>query len=300
MMSRHGRHSDSPAVERADGVPTPGGGEYVNGGRVPLAVVKTNVVAAMSASESKLYLVLCAYADWRTGECFPSQATLAARTGLNPRTVRRARDSLVAKGLIQVTGKGGRAGDRGLTSTYRVLSPGQSYAHVERDVTRASEDSHVGNSQQSPGQSYAHQTALTENEQKRIHTPQPLVDAERVAEQPEKHLGGEDPEQVRALFLAHPRPGKRNRADIDEAIAKALAEVKGRGQTFEWLLSRVRAYAKSALGRDQQRGPAATKWFADGRYDDDDIWWSRVPYSGQNQRNPSRLGAEPGKYDRWD
>lgn len=77
-------------------------------GRVPYWVVDDGLIAKMSGTEAKIYVVLCAHADGETGKCWPSLATIAREAGVCRRTAIRAVQRLKAIDAIDTTPGRGR------------------------------------------------------------------------------------------------------------------------------------------------------------------------------------------------
>ena len=86
----------------------------------------------VTATQRLVLLALCSCADRSGANSYPSQATLARMCVCTTRTIRRTLADLIAKGLIEKTGKG-RAG----TIRYRVVANvlPNADAHVRQDRT---------------------------------------------------------------------------------------------------------------------------------------------------------------------
>jgi hypothetical protein len=111
-------------------------------------------------------------------------------------------------------------------------------------------------------------------------------------------------EMVRALYAAYPRRESQGSAfrKIREALV-AVGDDPGIADPFGWLLSRVKAYAASPVGRDMQFVPKPEKWFDEEKYRDDPATWGIDRSATANRQtapvkkeNPmrARLSAEKG------
>jgi hypothetical protein len=60
-------------------------------------------MSTLSAREKMVYVVLCSFADNKTGECFPSVHTIAKRAGLNYNLTFKALAQLEVMELITIT-----------------------------------------------------------------------------------------------------------------------------------------------------------------------------------------------------
>ena len=67
------------------------------------------------------------------------------------------------------------------------------------------------------------------------------------------------------IYHAYPRHVGKEAAL--KSIRKALVRIAPRDA--EWLMDRVKAYAESRRGQDEQFTPHPGTWFNEGRYDDD-------------------------------
>ena len=72
--------------------------------RIPYFQAGTYVIrdASLTAQARLLYALLCSYAN-SAGESWPSIATLTELLACSPRTMRRARDELIAAGYLTTT-----------------------------------------------------------------------------------------------------------------------------------------------------------------------------------------------------
>jgi DNA-binding transcriptional ArsR family regulator len=66
------------------------------------SMVDSGDVAAMGAGAVAVYLVVKAYANWKDGRSFPSQKTIAEKTGMSPRTVQRHLATLEKHGYLSI------------------------------------------------------------------------------------------------------------------------------------------------------------------------------------------------------
>lgn len=116
-MLRGDDEPDRPAPSPSKPKRRPGKGER-------FAVLNAFVDGALvdlTGAETKLWLILFRDSKAATGTARTGQADIARRAGLAPRTIRRALDSLEAKGMIHVVRRGRlNAGP----SVYRVRATG--------------------------------------------------------------------------------------------------------------------------------------------------------------------------------
>lgn len=140
--------------------------------QIPTLVVRD---ATLSPSARLLYAVLLSYA-WGEGRCFPSQETLAADLGTTDRTVRRAQDELLVKGLISIErrgqGKTNIAWIERIDEVYR-LDVDPNIVQMPRPTKRRSETGRLrGTGHQRPVKS-GQQCPTEEEPSKKIQSPLP-------------------------------------------------------------------------------------------------------------------------------
>jgi DNA-binding transcriptional ArsR family regulator len=87
----------------------------------PYAIVPVKAAGVRDLGAAAcVYIALCAFADDRTGECFPSQRRIAEMTGLRREHVQRQIAKLAQMGLVEVRRRhredGGKAANR-----YRII-----------------------------------------------------------------------------------------------------------------------------------------------------------------------------------
>lgn len=82
-------------------------------------LIDLGIWKSLSKKATKLYPVICKFADFETGECYPSLRTLARLSGLGLTRIREAVDELVEKGLLTC-----EKGDRQRSNRYRVIQLG--------------------------------------------------------------------------------------------------------------------------------------------------------------------------------
>ncbi len=104
---------------------------------------------------------------------------------------------------------------------------------------------------------------------------------------PAGHFAKED---IEAIYQAYPR--RQGKLTALEKVEKALGIIEEDetlpGDPVEWLLNRVKAYAKSRIGCDKQFTPLPATWLNQGRYYDDDA----------EVASGSRIKVPPGKYSK--
>jgi predicted transcriptional regulator len=69
--------------------------------KMPPDLVDSGLLAKMKPTELSVYTVLCHYADYETGNCFPSIDTIRKKTGKNKNSISSAIKKLVEYGLIR-------------------------------------------------------------------------------------------------------------------------------------------------------------------------------------------------------
>src|SRR5881394_201377 len=79
-------------------------------------IIRSGTWRALSKRAKAVYPVICAFADFTTGECFPSLATLQDLSGIGRSWVAKAISELVLAGLIVR-----RSGDHSHSNRYRVV-----------------------------------------------------------------------------------------------------------------------------------------------------------------------------------
>lgn len=119
--------------------------------------------------------------------------------------------------------------------------------------------------------------------------PEPVI-SEAKASSPRTDSGKADP--IEEIFKAYPRRvGKR--AAI-KAITKAIQRVKSNGMPTRdaevYLYRRVQAYARSPAGHDSEFVPYPSKWFNEGRYDDESQEWEKKSSERGSNGNQGRNG----------
>jgi DnaD/phage-associated family protein len=82
-------------------------------------LIDLGIWKSLSKKASKLYPVICKFADFDTGECYPSLRTLSKLSGIGLTRIREAVDELVAKGLLTC-----QKGDSQRSNRYKVVRLG--------------------------------------------------------------------------------------------------------------------------------------------------------------------------------
>jgi DNA-binding transcriptional regulator GbsR (MarR family) len=75
--------------------------------KLPIALIKSGLLAELKPSSVVVYNVLLCYADFNTGKCFPSIQTICTLSGLTKPTVIDALKELEDWGLVEVTRRHG-------------------------------------------------------------------------------------------------------------------------------------------------------------------------------------------------
>ena len=83
-------------------------------------------VVKLSGLERRVLIVLASYADDVGGSCYPKQETLARRSGLTPRDVRRVLRQLERRGCCPLSNARANITTRGTTPLGRFLQRGTS------------------------------------------------------------------------------------------------------------------------------------------------------------------------------
>ena len=92
--------------------------------------LKWLLARAIPHAYKMLFVCLLSHADIKTGQCFPSIATLAAEGGLSRPTVKRAIKWLEAHNYLTIQQRFTTNGDRA-TSLYTLLMPGETLADAQ-------------------------------------------------------------------------------------------------------------------------------------------------------------------------
>ena len=82
-------------------------------------LIDLGIWKALSKKATKLYPVICKFADFETGECYPSLRTLSKLSGMGLTRIREAVDELVEKGLLTC-----EKGDSQRSNRYKVVRLG--------------------------------------------------------------------------------------------------------------------------------------------------------------------------------
>lgn len=109
--------------------------DFIVGGPIPLRIVQANMLARLTHSEVRVYVALCAHASGRSGEAYPSVATLADETGLHDRTVQGGLKSLTSAGFVSIAKPGG---GRGKPTVYRISDDPGTVTRPESNTIRKS------------------------------------------------------------------------------------------------------------------------------------------------------------------
>ena len=75
--------------------------------KLPIALIKSGLLAELKPSSVVVYNVLLSYADFNTGRCFPGIKTICDFSGLVRQTVIDAIKELEDLGLVEVTRRPG-------------------------------------------------------------------------------------------------------------------------------------------------------------------------------------------------
>ena len=76
------------------------------------AIIPDYLLTEASPAALRVYMALALRADHKTGQCWPSRATVARMLNVSPRTVTRSIQSLIELGAIQVEPRFDQAGDQ--------------------------------------------------------------------------------------------------------------------------------------------------------------------------------------------
>jgi len=69
--------------------------------KFPNEIVQSGLLAALSNSALRIYLVLLNYSDWEEGWAFPSVKTISRDSGVNKNRISKGTEELVRAGLIE-------------------------------------------------------------------------------------------------------------------------------------------------------------------------------------------------------
>jgi DNA-binding transcriptional regulator YhcF (GntR family) len=75
--------------------------------KLPIALIKSGLLAELKSATVVVYCVLLSYADFNTGRCFPGIQTICDLSGLSRQTVAKSIKELEDWGLVQVTRRQG-------------------------------------------------------------------------------------------------------------------------------------------------------------------------------------------------
>jgi DnaD/phage-associated family protein len=81
-----------------------------------LGLIHSGLWASLSKKAAAIFPVICAFADFKTGQCYPSTATVARLSGVSKFRVLEAIEELSRKGLLKV-----RKGDSTHSNHYTVM-----------------------------------------------------------------------------------------------------------------------------------------------------------------------------------
>jgi len=81
-----------------------------------LGLIHSGLWASLSKKATKVFPVICAFADFKTGECYPSTATVARLSGVSKFRVLEAIEELIKKGLVKC-----RKGDSTHSNHYTIM-----------------------------------------------------------------------------------------------------------------------------------------------------------------------------------
>lgn len=81
-----------------------------------LGLIHSGLWASLSKKATKVFPVICAFADFKTGQCYPSAATVARLSGVSKFRVLEAIEELIKKGLLKC-----RKGDSTHSNHYTVI-----------------------------------------------------------------------------------------------------------------------------------------------------------------------------------
>lgn len=248
-----------------DITPLPAAGvEPVRFGRVPVGPIDAGRLVDLSRAEAMVYLVLARHvgrSDWRT---WPAVETIAAKTGLASRSVKRALAGLRCKSLILVDRAGG---GRGRTTTYRLDVKGDALVTVsEREtVTQPGAKGDATRPEKVTGRARKGDARVTPRDKKK-HRKKPEEEtggqarnaaADRAIaskQNPTKSDAGVM-NALAAAGVGEPkrselaqRPGVTVRL-IDQTAGQARAQGKGTG----WLILRIGDKAAEAVARAERQ-----------------------------------------------
>ena len=103
------------------------------------------------------------------------------------------------------------------------------------------------------------------------------------------HLGPEGP-SAEEIYLSYPR--KVGKSDALKAIGKAMKKVSS-----GLLLELTKQYAVARTGEDPKFTPYPSKWFNQGRFNDDPATWRNVDYSQNGGApEPQRQLSDPNGF----
>lgn len=158
-----------PPVERNGSDPTPRTGKSANAtrtpqirdsspavecggfGRVYQPMIAAGLLRILSETELRAYVAIAAHVNSGTGTATISTGRIANLIGRDERTARRAVAALVKKNAVEADRRGGRCGETGIASTFRLITdparlpghpecpPKSSYPDTRRGVTRTFE-----------------------------------------------------------------------------------------------------------------------------------------------------------------
>lgn len=111
--------------------------------------------AGLSATEYMVLLTLSTYADENLRHAHPGWARLAADTGLDVRTIKKAAASLQERGFILLTEWGGNQYGKGRANEFAILPIGVHKGRIECPPCDEDEDSQGGHSVRPRGASGA-------------------------------------------------------------------------------------------------------------------------------------------------
>ncbi|GAA2171123.1 hypothetical protein GCM10009846_03870 [Agrococcus versicolor] len=204
-------------------------------------------VALISPAAHHVLLALAEFAD-KHGLCFPSQATLAAKTGRGERTVRRALHELEEAGLIKRSRRRRMDGSR-TSDEFRLLLGAEVTVQPGNDSAQAANQSEQAANQSEQAANESRSCGLAGR-------------ARRTRQRNPSENPPENPSRIDTAFAAftdaYPAQAHDGSADAWPAFARAARS----GVDLELITEGAHAYAQSRANEDPKFTQGMQRWLS--------------------------------------
>lgn len=239
---------------------------------VPNSIVKGKMGQGLTVSVKWLYTYLKSVAG-DNGICWQSTRIIADKSGLSMGTISAGKKELAKAELIDIN----------VVKTRK----GKAHHITINDVWLAnmqefSNDQHISTGSSVDEQDCSHdEKQSSENEQPRSAN-ETKKNPFKKKPQEEEHAR----EKINIIYEAYPKQVGRRKAF--QEIRLALERIEHREEiedSFQWLKTKVNAFAKSPKAKEGKFIPNPANWFKDGRYDDNPTAWQNESKTEDNFHN---------------